>query len=158
MGSIFYSLLAILLLITVPAYAERVISVHDGDTFTIENGDKIRLAGIDAPELKQSHGYEARDYLQKLVKDKDVTLECDGSISYSRKVCSAFVFGLSIQKELVGWGLAYDWPQYSGGQYSRAENFAKKMKRGVWTTSEGELRPWLYRSTKRYGKFQSSTR
>ncbi len=28
-----------------------VTEVHDGDTFTLGNGDRIRLLGIDAPEL-----------------------------------------------------------------------------------------------------------
>jgi len=38
----------------------RVVSVHDGDTITVLDADKkqhkIRLAGIDAPEIKQAFG------------------------------------------------------------------------------------------------------
>ncbi len=40
--------------------AGRVVGVHDGDTITVleagKTQHKIRLAGIDAPELKQAFG------------------------------------------------------------------------------------------------------
>ncbi len=142
-------LLFLLVLWAAPAYADRVISVHDGDTFTLENGDRIRLGGIDALELAQPYGIEARGYLKRLVMDRDVRLECDGTMSYNRRVCSAFVVGLDIQKELVRWGLAYDYARYSGGRYNQAEAFAKKMRRGVWTLLEGRICPWDYRHRKR---------
>ena len=43
-----------------------VIAVHDGDTITLKNESgqkKIRLAGIDAPELNQPYGVESRGAL-----------------------------------------------------------------------------------------------
>lgn len=47
-----------------PAQAElihsTVTSVYDGDTVTLATGDKIRLAGIDAPEIRQAFGIESR--------------------------------------------------------------------------------------------------
>lgn len=45
----------------------KVIAVHDGDTITLQNESgykKIRLAGIDAPELKQPYGAESRAALR----------------------------------------------------------------------------------------------
>jgi endonuclease YncB( thermonuclease family) len=42
-------------------------SVHDGDTLRVVRGNeelKIRLCGIDAPEIKQTLGIESRDYLR----------------------------------------------------------------------------------------------
>lgn len=42
-------------------------SIHDGDTLRVVRGNeelKIRLCGIDAPELKQPLGIESRDYLR----------------------------------------------------------------------------------------------
>jgi len=57
------ALLSILQLISIPAFAEqfRVVAVSDGDAITIEpleGGDraKVRLHGIDAPELRQPYG------------------------------------------------------------------------------------------------------
>jgi endonuclease YncB( thermonuclease family) len=42
-------------------------SVYDGDTFKVQSNDrdpKIRLCGIDAPEIKQPLGIESKDYLR----------------------------------------------------------------------------------------------
>lgn len=55
-------------------YQAEVVSVHDGDTIAlkIDMGkrifaiDSIRLLGINAPELSQAGGKEARDYLRSL--------------------------------------------------------------------------------------------
>ena len=52
----------------------KVIRVIDGDTFEIENGDKVRMIGIDAPELKDNEGLESKDYLEFLIKNKYVSL------------------------------------------------------------------------------------
>ena len=45
--------------------AGKVVSVHDGDTVTVRTDDgqtlKVRLQGIDAPELKQPFGSRSRD-------------------------------------------------------------------------------------------------
>ena len=55
-------------------YQATVISIHDGDTMTLDidmgrrlrTDDSIRLYGINAPELSQAGGREARDYLRTL--------------------------------------------------------------------------------------------
>lgn len=55
-------------------YLAEVVSIHDGDTMTlkIDMGkrvytlDAIRLIGINAPELSQAGGKEARDFLRNL--------------------------------------------------------------------------------------------
>ena len=46
----------------------KVIKIYDGDTITIMAKEKIkvRLFGIDAPELKQEFGKESREHLEKL--------------------------------------------------------------------------------------------
>jgi endonuclease YncB( thermonuclease family) len=45
----------------------KVVSVHDGDTLTLRTDDgrtlKVRLQGIDAPELGQPFGKRSRDEL-----------------------------------------------------------------------------------------------
>src|SRR5665647_3674367 len=70
-----------------PAYY-MVKRVVDGDTFWIdddsENGLKVRLIGVDAPEprnngkkLKGYFGTESTEYLTRLIGDKKVRLEFD---------------------------------------------------------------------------------
>jgi endonuclease YncB( thermonuclease family) len=134
--------------IMLPARAEQVCSVHDGDTFKLCNGQSIRIWGIDAPELSQPIGKQSRDYLKRLVNGREVDLECTGK-SFNRLVCLAAVRvdngSLSIQREMVGLGLAYDSPQYSKGRFSESENFAKSLSRGVWALPSGGIRPWDWR-------------
>ena len=47
-------LILLLLFIPLVSFGQdvKVIRIIDGDTFEIENGDKVRMIGIDAPELK----------------------------------------------------------------------------------------------------------
>lgn len=128
------------------AYAEQVRYVIDGDTFIMADDSRIRLSGIDAPELSQPYGPESRAYMEKLVSSRNVTLQCNGEMSYNRRICNAFVNGLDLQRDLVGWGLAFDYFQYSHGKYRSAEDFAYRMKRGIWS---GGMRPWDYRRQQR---------
>jgi endonuclease YncB( thermonuclease family) len=140
-------------LLGVGAYAEQVRYVIDGDTFIMADESRVRLSGIDAPELTQPFGQESRVYLDKLVAGRDVVLQCNGEMSYNRRVCDAFVAGLDIQRELVGRGLAFDYSQYSHGKYRSAEDFAYRMKRGVWS---GGMRPWDYRRQQRLKSMETT--
>ncbi len=126
------------------ALAIQVVSVHDGDTLTLEDGRKIRLFGIDAPEITQPYGKTARDALKSLVLNKDISLNCF-DWSYSRRVCSASINGLDVQKKLVLRGLAYDYTHYSHGLYKNEEALAKEKSLGVWAMRDGGERPWKYR-------------
>ena len=68
-------------------YKAHVTKVYDGDTCTVNidlglhtwiHGEKIRLARIDAPELRgveREQGLKSRDYLRGLILDKDIFLE-----------------------------------------------------------------------------------
>lgn len=51
----------------------HVVEVTDGDTFKTLN--IIRLEGVDTPELNQTGGNEAKQKLENLILDKDITYE-----------------------------------------------------------------------------------
>ena len=57
----------------------RVVGVSDGDTITVLDAAKtqhrIRVAGIDALEKKQSFGQVAKENLSRLVFNKEVDIE-----------------------------------------------------------------------------------
>lgn len=60
-----------------PSFAEEhtgvVVSVHDGDTLTMlveKQQVKVRLAEIDAPELRQAFGNRSKESLASLRYDK----------------------------------------------------------------------------------------
>ena len=72
-------LLLLLLFIPLVSFGQdvKVIRIIDGDTFEIENGDKVRMIGIDAPELKDNEGLESKNHLKLLIENKYVSLMKD---------------------------------------------------------------------------------
>lgn len=141
------------------AHAELVCGVHDGDTFSLCRPQtaclikghppgafqRIRLEGIDAPELRQSFGPQARDYLAALVRNREIKLTCHGC-SYDRQVCHATATinsqPFNLHWEMVARGWAFDAPKYSGGRYAVPESQARTQQRGVWQQPNGGTRPW----------------
>lgn len=91
---------------------------HDGDTIYV-NRQAVRLAGIDAEELDEPHGYEARDHLRQLIAGHVVTCEWDGW-SYARRVgvCSTTI---NLNAHMVTDGFALDCTRYSNGLYRQLE-------------------------------------
>lgn len=131
------------------SYAGKILSCHDGDTCKMQQGSEvitIRLAGIDAPEIKQSNGPSAQRYLESLVKGKDVNLQCKGK-SYKRKVCGLFLGSTDVQKEMVRAGWAFDYPQYSHRKYKADEEVARLANKGVWASNNIKS-PFCFRHRK----------
>ena len=56
------------------AIVSRVI---DGDTIELKNGERVRLLGINAPEIGQPFYKEAKNRLKEFIDGKTVTLEDD---------------------------------------------------------------------------------
>ena len=116
--------------------------VVDGDTLVI-SGTKIRIAGIDAPELHHPWGKTAKFAMIALCKGQVVTAEIQPELSYDRIVAKCYLpNGTDLAAELVKQGLALDWPKYSGGAYRHLEpdDARKKHWRAV-AKQRGRLRP-----------------
>lgn len=95
--------------------------VIDGDTIQIGKV-RLRLAGIDAPELDHPWGKKAKWELVQICKGQIVTAEIEPDISYDRLVATCYLSdGRDLSAEMVKRGLALDWPKYSGGKYSSLE-------------------------------------
>ena len=95
--------------------------VIDGDTIDI-NGTRIRLAGIDAPELDHPYGKTAKWTLLDLCKGHEVRAVFDGDQSYDRTGATCYLpDGRDLSAEMVKAGMAIDWPKFSRGKYSRLE-------------------------------------
>ena len=89
-------------------------SCYDGDTCTTIDGEKIRLACIDTPELKGEKASpilakEARDFLNKLVSNKKVSIRRITHDRYGRTVGELIKNDINIQELLVkkGYGKIY---------------------------------------------------
>lgn len=95
--------------------------VIDGDTIDI-SGTRIRLAGIDAPELDHPYGRTAKWTLINLCKGQEVRAVFDGDLSHDRTVATCYLpDGRDLSAEMVKAGMAIDWPKFSRGKYSGLE-------------------------------------
>lgn len=127
------------------------VRVVDGDTLDI-GAQRIRLEGIDAPELSQSCtassgatwpcGRAATAALRKLTEGKDVACDSRGLDKYGRMLGVCFEDGVEINAEMVRMGLAWAFVKYSQA-YVSIEAEAHKAKVGLW---QGPAEPaWDYR-------------
>ncbi len=95
--------------------------VIDGDTIIIDK-IRIRIAGIDAPELEHPFGKQSKWALVKLCKGQVVTARIKPELSYDRMVAECFLpDGRDLAAEMVRAGMALDWPKFSGGKYRHLE-------------------------------------
>jgi hypothetical protein len=76
-------------------------SCHDGDTCTTTDGEKIRLANIDAPELNQPGGKASRDQLRSWVVGRTVEVHKIAKDRYGRTVASMHTMDGDIGAEMV---------------------------------------------------------
>lgn len=142
----------------------KVINVHDGDTVTLLDGTNkkfhIRLAGIDAPELKQEFGNVSQQNLSRMVLGKDVSIFWDKVDRYGRTVGTIKLEGRDINIEQVKAGMAWHFKKYAEEQnpvdrvtYAAAEEKAHAAKLGLWA-NEDPMRPGDWRAgvkAKRWG-------
>ncbi len=118
--------------------------VIDGDTFVLDNSKRVRLIGIDTPEMNYKKGspdcgaLEAKLKLQELIYKKEVTLKKDKSNTdrYKRLLRYVFVGDLFVNTELIKSGLArvkYYYPDISMyKEFKKLEKTAKAKKIGIW--------------------------
>jgi len=122
------------------ALAKQVV---DGDTIILEDGEKIRYLGIDAPDQGKPYFLEAKEYNQKLVGGKQIFLEYEPGMEkdfFGRTLAYVFIKDSSGQKKMVNLlivkeGLAYLGP-YSNLKYKEefinARKWAKEHHYGIW--------------------------
>lgn len=102
--------------------------VIDGDTIKIK-GIKIRLAGIDAPEVNMPWGQKSKWAMVDICKGQTITVELDGERSYDRLVGTCFLpDGSDLGAEIIQRGLALDLPFFSGGKYRHLEPEGARKK------------------------------
>lgn len=95
--------------------------VIDGDTIRIGK-IKVRLAGIDAPELDRPWGQKSKWEMVRICKGQDITVELTGDTSYDRLVGTCYLpDGTDIGAEIIKAGLALDGGFYSEGKYRHLE-------------------------------------
>ena len=93
-------------------------SCYDGDTCTTTDGEKIRLACIDTPELKGKRAdpipaKKARNFLNNLLINEEVSIRRITKDRYGRTVAELFYGNINIQKLLVDKGYGQIYKKYS---------------------------------------------
>ena len=137
----------------------RVIGVSDGDTVTVRDEDKvqhkIRLAGIDAPELRQAFGRRSKEALSACAFGKEAAVVGNKIDRYGRLVGKVLILGDDCNLRQVELGLAWLNKTYEReqsisdrGAYGLAELRAKESQLGLWQDLSPQP-PWDYRREKR---------
>ena len=108
--------------------------VIDGDTISIKR-TKLRLAGVNAPELDDPWGQKAKWAMVSICKGQKIRAELSGEKSYDRLIATCFLpDGRDIGAELIKLGLALDGGHFSSGKYRHLEpsGIRKKLTRIHW--------------------------
>lgn len=141
----------------VDAMVQRVI---DGDTIDVlidKNTVRVRLEGIDAPELSQENGAAAKQYLARYIQGYAVDIVLGNRDKYGRTLGDVYMPTLdpatqqtsriSVNELLVQSGHAWAY-RYKGevqdSRYEPLEALARTKKRGLWANSAA-VEPWRYR-------------
>ena len=124
--------------------------IIDGDTIHIGK-NKIRLYGIDAPEINQTCtinkiiwecGLESSQALGSIILEEEVRCEIVDIDRYKRFVAKCIVNNINLNQYMVqnGWAIAY---RYYSDDFINDEEIAENNKAGIW---QGKfLDPYLFR-------------
>lgn len=135
-----------ILLLLLFQFSFSQVRVIDGDTFYY-NGEKIRLAYIDAPEIKQPQGTLSKNWLERFLSGKDITISVINIDKYQRKICRVWVSGKEVSEEMVKQGYAWNYYYYSKSDL--LENLQEKARTkglGIWKF-KNNIRPKDWRES-----------
>ncbi len=137
----------------------RVLNVPDGDAIELlaANGKKfrIRLNGIDAPEMNQPFGSQSREALSLIVAEKTVRVVTQGEDRIGQVIGDVFFRSDTSDKDepevhlndhLVAKGLAWHFVRFApdNSKLANSEKQARESKLGLWAGSD-PVSPWDWR-------------
>lgn len=126
---------------------EGVVShVSDGDSLWVRTAGggpplQVRVHGVDAPEICQAFGRQAREALAARVLHRRVRVAPRARDVYDRTLANISVEGQDVGAWLVTGGYAWS-SGYRGraGPYAQQEEQARQARRGLWGASAVEPR------------------
>jgi len=129
--------------------------ILEGDTIEI-SGAKIRLKGIDAPELEQlcfdakgdrwSCGVAARDELARRFGERPWTCKVAGTDEDGKSLGTCLVEAESVEEWMAGSGWAMAFTRHSRS-FEKPEAVARQARSGLWAGAF--VSPWEWRSGNR---------
>lgn len=147
-----------LVVLALPSYGQeqtftgKTVGIMDGDTIEVmHNGtaERVRLNGIDCPEMKQAFGKKAKQKTSSLCYRKLVTVCTGGRDRYGRTIGDITLpNGKNLNRELVRTGFAWWYRKYApdNKQFEELEQQARNKKRGLWK-DKNPIPPWDFRKS-----------
>jgi endonuclease YncB( thermonuclease family) len=131
----------------------RVIEINSGDVITVSNLNRpvrIKLLGVDAPEMGQAFGDVAKKHLSDLIYDKPVVVEysgisADGSLA-GRVLLNSTDIGAQMIRDGAAWFDPNNFSRLSATDrevYQQSEQAARSERRGLWQ-AENPMAPWEF--------------
>lgn len=131
----------------------RVIEVNEGDVIKVMNMNRparIRLMGLDAPEMNQAFGDVARQHLSDLILGQNVVVEYSGIGRDGTIVGRVLLNDADMNAQMIRDGAAWFDPtsknelgQEQAEIYFQSEQAARSEKRGLWQ-GEDAIAPWQF--------------
>ena len=127
--------------------------MHDGDSVTVLRNNKqikIRVWGIDTPELGQAFGKSAKKAASELLYDKDISFNVGDTDRYGRTISKITLpNGNDYGAVMIASGLAWHYVQYAKNEdfYAQLQSMAKRLRQGLWADAEPTA-PWDWRKKK----------
>ena len=129
----------------------KIIKIYDGDTITALTSQKekikIRLYGIDAPELKQPFGKASKRHLIDLISNKSLNINEKGKDKYGRTLAVLYNGDQDINAQMVIDGYAWAYDKFSKNYVAFQQN-AQLLKKGLWIDKD-IVRPSDFRKLKK---------
>jgi len=154
--------------LSIAATEHKVMWVNDGDTIVLDNGNRVRYIGINAPEIDHENqkaepfGYEARSFNKKLVSSHKIRLEFDRERYDRYDRLLAYVFlpdGTFVNAQLVQNGFAYYLYRSANIKYQsillKTQQKAMKSQKGIWYN--WRVKRDVYIGNRRSRRFHLST-
>jgi micrococcal nuclease len=137
----------------------RVLSVPDSDVIELQTEDKktfrVRLNGIDAPEMNQLFGLKSKELLTSLVGEKTVRVVTQGEDRTGQIIGDVYFKGdksvatdedVHLNAHMVVNGLAWHFVRFAPDNKTLAESEkqAREKKAGLWSEAD-PVAPWDWR-------------
>lgn len=150
-------------------FSGKVTKVLDGDTFEmIEIGKdnkepitlRVRLAHVDAPELGQAFGAEAKARLESKVVDKEISVLTDKDDRRGHSDALVFADDKWVNEDMLSEGFGWLIEEGIGGDMAKAtlpEAFEKAQaaKLGLWA-DPSPIPPWAWKAREHVDSAESS--